>query len=152
MDPISVIGLLVELCETVEKAVRAYNYICLFREAPEDMRRAKVDIDNHLSLLYSVRGLVQENRQYASQFAILAGPNGALELANRAIIDLLRLVGGDASNNNPLDGVRRVIGSIRRISLTEMNWTLKRDEIKEALQRLEAQKTLIAATLSAALV
>ncbi|KAK5629633.1 hypothetical protein RRF57_005348 [Xylaria bambusicola] len=74
--------------------------------------------------------------------------NGPLEEANRAIVELLDLVGGDASTNNPLDGVRMIIGNFRKVTLTEVNWTLKRDKINDARRRLEIQKSIVQTALS----
>ncbi|KAI0526518.1 hypothetical protein F5B22DRAFT_641660 [Xylaria bambusicola] len=100
MDPFSALNL---LSDTIYKGIRVYDWICTLREASDDIHNARNGISNHLILLRRVRQFVRSDGQFAPQLAFLAERNELLEEANRAIVELLDLVGGDASTNNPLD-------------------------------------------------
>ncbi|KAI1359563.1 hypothetical protein F5Y08DRAFT_349542 [Xylaria arbuscula] len=151
MEPISATAAISQLSDIIRWTSNVYDWICDLREASKDLREAKDEINNHLSLLERVRCFMRSDGQLAPHLAFLAERGGPLERANGAISDLLRLVGGDASNDNPLDSIRMVVANFKKITLNEALWTTKKREITRARQRLEAQRSIITGALMPAL-
>ncbi|TGJ80343.1 hypothetical protein E0Z10_g8423 [Xylaria hypoxylon] len=140
-----VLGVISEVTEAASKASDLLCYISSVRDAPDDIRGAKDEIASHLTLLRSVQSLVQSDGQNTTYFASLAETNGPLQEAYKAISELVSLVGGDLSDQdpNPRERIRTLVSRIRSLVLDDMAWPLKQNKIREIRRRLEVHKASI---------
>ncbi|KAI0448038.1 hypothetical protein F4803DRAFT_567666 [Xylaria telfairii] len=140
MDPITCLGTITQL---IDFAAQVSIIVGSILNAPHDLQIVKNDIATHLQLLTKIKCLLESDETLAIHFT-----DEPLNLAMKAMEELIDLVGGDFTVRNP----DSLVLSLRRIHLSDIKWPLKETKLRRIREELERQKNSICLSLNCALI
>ncbi|KAI0199678.1 hypothetical protein F4808DRAFT_471324 [Astrocystis sublimbata] len=106
--------------------------------APSIVQLVQVDISTYLGLLHSVRGLIEQNGQFASHLNL-----DSFRVANEAVSELMRLVGCDPVSQDFEIDIARTVDRFQQLFTNTSLWPTQESNIKSVREELERQRSAI---------
>jgi hypothetical protein len=131
MDPVTAVGLLASIIQVIDATTTVIKYLNDFRKAPNDRVRLSQEATNLLSLLITLRSMVEEAKTTDPWFAhirSLGVMNGPLDQVKDAMEEL-------AGKLQTEPGLKRLC--------QDLMWTVDKKQCNEVLTKIERLKTLI---------
>ncbi|KAJ8130544.1 hypothetical protein O1611_g3085 [Lasiodiplodia mahajangana] len=151
METLTVLGAVTQIIDLARTISDVLHYINSVIDAPEEIQRTRDEIASHLTLLESVRRLIERYEYDDALFSPLLLQGGPLEASMNALRELEAIVCGDPPDQNPRDRFRAILSRLRDLSLDGITWPARQRKINEIRERLQRQKSSISVGLTVAL-
>lgn len=148
MDITTTISKTITIGTSLSKIVQ---YTSALPDVPEEIQSIKAEVSSLLTLLYNVKSFVEDEMFSNPHLAVLKEPRGPFNILYDAINEIIKLVGGSLKEEKSKDQALVMIMGFRKLSIEDAQWPVKRKQIQELLQKLDAQKTVISMAFNAAI-